>query len=124
MVRDGARRGRYLTFIAALLCAYGSFTAGFGAEPETAPPQEVVRIGDLNLSDAKGVAVAYGRIRWAAERVCPFADSADHWLRISAEPCIIQAISRAVDSIGSPQLKAYAQSQWPFRLHQMRVSAR
>jgi hypothetical protein len=36
---------------------------------------------------------------------------------------VIQAISRAVDSIGSPQLSAYAQSQPLFRLQQVQAIA-
>ena len=97
--------------IAGLLCAYCSITASaLAAEPET-PPQQVVRVGDLNLRDSRGVAVAYGRLVWAAERVCPFADSSDHHLRVSAARCVIQAVTRAVDSIGSPELSAYTQSQ-------------
>jgi UrcA family protein len=102
--------------VAALLCAYGGITGAVSAaEPETPPPQQVVRIGDLNLRDARGVAVAYGRLYWAAEHVCPFAESSDHWLRVSAEPCMIQAISRAVERIGSPLLSTYVQSQPLFR---------
>jgi UrcA family protein len=83
----------------------------------------VVRFGDLNLRDSTGVAVAYIRLVWAAERVCPFADSADHWLRVSSAPCVLRAVSRAVDSIGSPQLSAYTQSQPLFRLRQRQLEA-
>jgi UrcA family protein len=118
MVANSVRRS-----IAGLLCAYSSITgAAFAAEPETPPPQQVVRIGDLNLRDSRGVAVAYGRLLWAAEHVCPFADSSDYWLRVSAAGCVIHAVSRAVDDIGSPQLKAYTQSQPLFRLQQIRQS--
>jgi UrcA family protein len=106
--------------VAALLCAYGAVSA---AEPETPPPQQVVRIGDLNLHDARGVAAAYGRLYWAAEHVCPFAESSDHWLKVSAEPCMIQAISRAVERIGSPLLSTYVQSQPLFRLQQAQATA-
>jgi UrcA family protein len=124
MVTNSVRRRRCWRSIAGLLCAYGSITgAGFAAEPETPPPQQVVRIGDLNLRDPRGVAAAYGRLLWAAESVCPFADSSDHWLRLSAAPCVIQAVSRAVDSIGSPQLNAYTQSQPLFRLQQTQAIA-
>jgi UrcA family protein len=119
MVTNSVRRS-----IAGLLCAYGSITgAGFAAEPETPPPQQTVRIGDLNLHDSRGVAVAYGRLVWAAERVCPFADSSDYWLRVSAARCVTRAISQAVDSIGSPQLSAYTQSQPLFRLQKMQAIA-
>lgn len=83
----------------------------FAAEIDAAPPQQVVRFGDLNLGDCRGVAAAYGRLLWAAQRVCAGADSADHWVRQSAKPCIIQAVSRAVGSIGAPLLTAYAQAQ-------------
>ena len=122
IITNSDRRYRFWRSIAGLLCAYGSITgAGFAAEPETPPPQQVVRIGDLNLRDSRGVAVAYVRLVWAAERVCPFADSSDYWLRVSAEPCVNQAVSRAVDSIGSPQLRAYTQSQPLFRLQQMQA---
>jgi UrcA family protein len=124
MVTNSVRRRHSWRSIAGLLCVYGSITgAGFAAEPETPPPQRVVKIGDLNLDDSRGVAVAYGRLLWAAERVCPFADSSDYWLRVSAAPCVIQAVSRAVDSIGSPQLSAYTQSQPLFRLQQMQAIA-
>ena len=124
MITNSDRRYRFWRSIAGLLCACGSLTgAGFAAEPETPPPQQVVRIGDLNLSDSRGVAVAYARVVWAAERVCPFADSSDYWLRVSAAPCVIQAVRQAVDSIGSPQLRAYTQSQALFRLQQLEAIA-
>ena len=112
-------RRRYWKLIAGLLAAYGSVVSVasvFAAEIEAAPPQEVVRIGDLNLGDSRGVAVAYGRLVWAAQRVCAGADSADYWVRESATPCIIQAVSRAIDSIGAPRLSAYARAQPLFRL--------
>jgi UrcA family protein len=124
MVTNSVRRWRSWRSVAGLLCAYGSITgAGFAAEPETPPPQQVVRIGDLNLQDSRGVAVAYGRLLWAAERVCPLADSSDYWLRVSAAPCVIQAVRQAVDSIGSPQLSAYTQSQALFRVQQLQAIA-
>jgi len=111
-------RRRYRNFVAALLAAHGSIigvATVFAAEIDGAPPQEVVRIGDLNLHDSRGVAAAYGRLLWAAQRVCTGADSADYWVRESATPCLIQAVSRAVDSIGAPQLMAYALAQPLFR---------
>lgn len=125
MVTNSVRRSRFWRPLAGLLFAYGSITgAGFAAEPETSPPQRVVKIGDLNLHDSRGVAAAYGRLLWAAERVCPFADSSDYWLRVSAAPCLIQAVSRAVDRIGSPELSAYTQSQPLFQLQETPAIAR
>ena len=119
MATNSVARGRYWKLIAGLLATYGSLVGVatvFAAEIEGAPPREVVRIGDLNLGDSRGVAAAYGRLLWAAQRVCAGADSADYWVRESAAPCIIQAVSRAIDSIGAPQLTAYAQAQPLFRL--------
>lgn len=126
MVMTGVIRRRYWKLVAGLLAAYGSIVgvaSVFAAEIEAAPPQEVVRIGDLNLGDSRGVAAAYGRLLWAAQRVCAGADSADYWVRESATPCIIQAVSRAIDSIGAPLLIAYAQAQPLFRLRRAEAIA-
>jgi UrcA family protein len=79
--------------------------------PDAAPPQQVVRFGDLNLHDSRGVAAVYGRLVWAARHVCAGADSADHWVRESAKPCIAQGVSRAIDRIGAPELTEYARAQ-------------
>jgi UrcA family protein len=114
MVKTSVIRRRNCGLVAALLAAHGSVVGVatvFAAEIAAAPLQEVVRIGDLNLHDSRGVAAAYGRLLWAAQRVCAGADSADYWVRESATPCLIQAVSRAVDSIGAPELIAYAFAQ-------------
>jgi UrcA family protein len=110
---------RYWKLIAGLLAAYGSLVGVakvLAAENAVEVPQEVVRIGDLNLGDSRGVVVAYGRLLWAAQRVCTGADSVDYWVREGAAPCVIRAVNQAVDSIGAPQLIAYAQAQPLFRL--------
>lgn len=122
MATTSVIRRCYWKVIAGLLAAYGSIVgvaSVSAAEIEAAPPQEVVRFGDLNLGDTRGVAAVYHRLLWAAQRVCAGADSADHWVRESAVPCIIQAVSRAVDSIGVPQLTAYARAQPLFRREQL-----
>ena len=110
---------RYWKLIAGLLLVYGSvigIAKVFAAENEVVLPQEVVRIGDLNLGDSRGVVAAYGRLVWAAQRVCTGADSADYWVREGAAPCVVQAVTLAIDSIGAPQLAEYAQAQPLFRL--------
>jgi len=119
MATTNVIRGGYWKLIAGLLAAYGRVVVVetvFAAENEVALPQEVVRIGDLNLGDSRGVVAAYGRLLWAAQRVCTGADSADYWVREGAAPCLIQAVRVAIDSIGAPQLTAYAQAQPLFRL--------
>jgi UrcA family protein len=108
-------RRRYWKIIGVLLAAYGGIAGVAAAEIDAAPPQQVVRFGDLNLRDPRGAAAAYGRLVWAARHVCAGADSADHWVREGAKPCIIQAVSRAIDSIGAPALTAYSRAQPLFR---------
>ena len=118
-------RRDYWKYVVGLLTAYGIIVGAprvSAAEIEPSPPQEVVRIGDLNLTDSRGVAAAYNRLLWAADRVCAGTDSADYWVRESAVPCVIQAVSRAIDSIGSQKLSAYAQAQPLFRLRHARSS--
>ena len=114
----GRSRSARGTLIALLLTAFATPTP-VALAAESDPAQERVRLGDLNLNDPHGAAVAYGRLLWAAQRVCPFADSADFWLRVAAQPCLVGAISQAVDSLGSPSLRTYAQSQRLFRLQWM-----
>jgi UrcA family protein len=126
MATSSVIRRSYWKLIAGLLAAYGSILGAasvFAAEIEPAPTREVVRIGDLNLGDSRGVVAAYNRLMWAAQRVCAGADSADYWVRESAVPCIDRAVSRAIDSIGAPQLAAYARAQPLFRLRRARTSA-
>jgi UrcA family protein len=119
MTTTGVIRRHYWKLIGGLLAGYASILGVanvFAAEIAAPLPQEVVRIGDLNLHDPRGVAAAYNRLLWAAQRVCTGTDSADYWVRESAAPCVIQAVSRAIDRIGAPQLTAYAQAQPLFRL--------
>lgn len=118
MATSSVIRRRCWKLIAGALAAYGSIVGVAtvcAAEIDVAPPQEVVRMSDLNLRDSRGIAVAYNRLLWAAQRVCPGTDSADYWVRESAVPCVIQAVSRAIGSIGSHQLATYAQEQPLFR---------
>jgi UrcA family protein len=123
MKNVGRSRSGRGTLIALLLTAFATnIPVAFAADSETA--QQRVRLGDLNLNEPSGVAVAYNRLLSAAQRVCPFTDSADFWLRVTAQPCLVQAISQAIDSIGSPTLRTYAQSQRLFRLQWMQETTR
>lgn len=118
--RSGSGRGALIALLLSTCATH--IPVAFAADSE--PVQQRVRLGDLNLNDPSGVAAAYGRLLWAAQRVCPFTDSADFWLRVSAQPCLVQSISEAIDSIGSPSLRAYADSQRLFRLQWMQGSTR
>ena len=126
MATSNVIRRRYWKLIAGLLASYAGIVGVatvVAGEIDAAPPQVVVKLGDLNLRDSRGVAVAYHRLLWAAQRVCMGADSSDYWVRESAAPCVIQAVSRAIDSIGAPQLTAYAQAQPLFRLRRTQTIA-
>jgi len=119
MASSGVIRTGSWKYFAGLLAVCGSLVGTarvFAAEIEAAPPREVVKLGDLNLSDSRGVAAAYNRLLWAADRVCAGTDSADYWVRESAVPCVRQAVSQAIDRIGSQRLVVYAQAQPLFRL--------
>jgi UrcA family protein len=127
MATTSVIRRPYWKLIAGLISAYGSIagaTPAFATGIEGTPPQEIVRIGDLNLHDPRGIAAAYGRLLWAAQRVCTGADSSDYWVREGAAPCVIQAVSRAISNIGAPQLLAYAATQPLFRLRRADSAAR
>ena len=73
MAATSVIRRNYWKLIAGLLAAYGTivgFVTVLAAEVDADQPQEVVRIADLNLHDSRGIAAAYGRLLWAARRVC------------------------------------------------------
>jgi UrcA family protein len=120
MLMISVTRRRYRRLVGVLLVAYTGIAGVAVAEIDAAPPQQVVRFGDLNLRDSRGVAAVYGRLVWAARHVCAGADSADHWVRESAKPCITEAVSRAIDSIDAPALTAYARAQSLFRAGELR----
>jgi UrcA family protein len=127
MATSNIIRRRYWKLIAGLLASYAGIVGVatvVAGEIDAAPPQVVVKLGDLNLRDSRGVAVAYNRLLWAAQRVCMGADSSDYWVRESAAPCEFQAVSQAIDSIGEPRLAAYAQVQPLFRLRHTETVAR
>jgi UrcA family protein len=66
--------------------------------------QQVVKYGDLNLSNPQGAATLYARIRAAAANVCrPFAG--DNSLRSNSE-CMHKAITDAVIKVDQPELFA------------------
>lgn len=113
--------------MAGMLAVYGSLfgvATASAATTEAALPREVVRIGDLNLGDSRGITAAYNRLVWAAQRVCAGTDSADYWVRENALQCVMQAVSQAIDCIGSHQLSVYALAQPLFRLRRTQQVAR
>jgi UrcA family protein len=65
-----------------------------------------VRFGDLDISHRAGAAVLYARIRRAAREVCdPVEPRALASLNL-ARTCEEQAIERAINDVGAPQLRS------------------
>jgi UrcA family protein len=90
--------------MAAMCLGYGmagvSATAGAADE---APPSEVVRYADLNISDPAGALTLYHRIQAAAHRVCQFGVSDIHSLD-RERGCYRHAVDAAVKGVDSAAL--------------------
>ena len=75
-----------------------------------------VSYADLNLDSEKGVAVLYRRLQVASESVCDLRLARDQrdmqFMRI-AKDCYENALSRAVDAVGSERLLALHQGMEP-----------
>ena len=70
--------------------------------------QYVVRYPDLNLSSIEGVSALYGRLRRAAELVCPL-ERDELSQRMQQQTCTNKAIGDAVSSVDSSLLTRYHQ---------------
>jgi UrcA family protein len=84
--------------------------SGFAAECIAADagdaPQVVVHYSDLNLSNPKGAAALYTRIRRAADTVCPGYNLAEVTSRTRRDACVRKAIADAVITVNEPALFA------------------
>jgi UrcA family protein len=101
-------RSKHLLAVAAGL-AVGILTVGtsVAATPTDGDvPRVAVHYGDLNLATDEGAARLHGRIRAAAQRVCPDADSRNLYAFSKARECQAQAIRRAVSDVKSERLSA------------------
>jgi UrcA family protein len=77
------------------------------ADPN-APPQRIVKFGDLNLDHPDGVKALYGRIAAAANAVCHATPSAPYAIATNAaHKCVTQAIAKAVADVNNRNLTAY-----------------
>ena len=79
-----------------------------------------VSYADLNLNNEKGVAVLYRRLQVVSESVCGIRLARDQksmrFMRI-AEDCYEDALSRAVEAVGSELLLALHQGTEPPEMH-------
>ena len=75
----------------------------------------MVRYGDLNLADERDVSILLSRIDKAAEEACggrpwisdTFTDVGTSTLREQYRHCHVDAVARAVESVGAPLVKRH-----------------
>ena len=101
---SGARRAAVAMIVGCLLAAAASVTAATSAPDDV--PSVTVRYADLDLTTEEGAQALYRRIRFAAQAVCPPADSLDLARLALTRSCQEQAIARAVQAVSSPRLAA------------------
>jgi UrcA family protein len=89
---------------------FGTLASGLAAVASAAEdmnvPEEVVKFGDLNFSNAQGAATLYGRIHRAAANVCRTFDNRDLASRAQLDACMHKAIKEAVNKVDQPSLYA------------------
>jgi UrcA family protein len=93
--------------LAAALGASGIAAAADGAKRELVGNQVVVNYADLNLDNMAGNKALYARLSRAAERVCgPEPQLQDLRAHSRYRQCHDDALEKAVDRIGTPELQA------------------
>ncbi len=91
----------------ALICAGFLMNSASGGSPTGEPMKHVVSYGDLDLNQPAGIATLYTRVQAAAMDVCAPLEPVDMARRAHLEPCIADAMSRAVKSVNVPALTVY-----------------
>ena len=82
------------------------FSAVSAAADSTDAPQILVKYGDLNVSNPQGAAALYGRIRRAAESVCPHYEHSQLAFQARMDACVHKAVTDAVMTVNQPALFA------------------
>ncbi len=110
MTAPRVSRSTLVTNFAATVALAGMSFAGVAAAGDAASSAtvEVARVvvgyGDLDLDTERGAAALQRRIAAAARQVCGAPSPRDLRLHRMAQECMSEAISRAVDDVGSPRL--------------------
>jgi UrcA family protein len=94
-----------------LLCLAGGLSLGAHAgetrHPDVVRKAVAVNYADLDLSAPAGAKTLYARIRAAAQKVCgPEPGAGDLRAASSFDACYQEAVSKAVNRVGSDQLRA------------------
>jgi UrcA family protein len=76
------------------------------ADDGTAPPQVIVKFGDLNISTSQGAAALYRRIHSAAIEVCSRMYNEEQAYRWHKNTCLQKVIADAVIKVNRPELSA------------------
>jgi UrcA family protein len=91
--------------VASVAAAVALFSATVANAETSDVPSVTVRYDDLDLATTHGAHMLYRRIVAAAEQVCP-ARTRDLAKLARAHSCQVNAVSRAVHDVNSPQLAA------------------
>ncbi len=82
-------------------------TANAANATDQAQPAVDVTFRDLSLAHIEGAASLYGRLKFAAERVCESADGQALANQLAFRACVRGAVAAAVAKVDHPQLTAY-----------------
>jgi UrcA family protein len=95
--------------LSALTCSFATVSR---AADGTAPPQVVVKFGDLDVSTSKGAAALYGRIHGAAVDVCSRMYVSEEAYKWHKNACLQRVIGDAVTKVNRPALSAVFASKF------------
>jgi UrcA family protein len=82
------------------------------ADEGTAPPQVIVKFGDLDVSTSQGAVALYSRIYGAAVNVCSRMYVTDLAYRLHKDACLQKVIANAVIKVNQPALSAVFQAKY------------
>ena len=89
-----------------------SFATASRADDGTAPPQVIVKFGDLNVSTSQGAAALYGRIHSAAVDVCSHMYVSEEAYKWHKYACLQKVIGDAVIKVNRAALSAVYASKF------------
>jgi len=90
-----------------ILAGGAAWMVGAAAAPAGTPRQAIIRISDLDLSTATGVATLYQRIRTASQRLCKPWNADEAGNKVSWDLCRDATIAHTVGELRLPALTAY-----------------
>jgi UrcA family protein len=95
--------------LGALACGFATVSS---ADVSTAPPQIIVKFGDLNVSTSQGAAALYGRTHSAAVEVCSRMYIDEQAYKWHKNACLQKVIGDAVIKVNRPALSAVFASKY------------